>query len=337
MEIKLHTFDLPLKHTFTITHESRDTQPTLIVELSWHGKSGYGEATETPYYGVSMAKMKAQLDGIKHLLPHDILPHPHDFWKMMSAELLDDHPFALCALDVAYWDLWGKTHEQPLYKIWGLDTKNNPITDYTIGIDSIEKMVEKMREMPFPLYKIKLGTDKDIEIVEALRKETEAIFRVDANTAWTPDQSIYFSMALKDLGVEFIEQPLKADDWAGMKKVYESSVLPIIADESCILESDVERCHGYFHGINIKLMKCGGLTPALRMIQKARALGLKVMVGCMTESTIGCSAIAQLLPLLDYVDMDGCLLVDDQISTGITIEYGKISYAKEFGTGAQLR
>ena len=255
MEIQLHTFDLPLKHTFTITHESRDVQPTLIVELSWHGKSGFGEATETPYYGVSMAKMKGQLERIKHLLPHDILPHPHDFWKMMSAELLDDHPFALCALDVAYWDLWGKTHEQPLYQMWGLDTKNNPITDYTIGIDSIEKMVEKMREMPFPLYKIKLGTDEDIEIVEALRKETDAIFRVDANTAWTPEQSIYFSMALKDLGVEFIEQPLKADDWDGMKRVYEASVLPIIADESCILESDVERCHGYFHGINIKLMK----------------------------------------------------------------------------------
>ncbi len=337
MEIKVHTFDLPLKHTFTITHESRDVQPTLIVELTWHGKSGFGEATETPYYGVSMEKMKGQLASIKHLLPHDILPHPHDFWKLMSVELLDDHPFALCALDVAYWDLWGKTHEQPLYKLWGLNTANNPITDYTIGIDSIEKMLEKMREMPFPLYKIKLGTDQDLDIVEALRKETDAVFRVDANTAWTPEQSIYFSMALKDLGVEFIEQPLKADNWEGMKKVFETSALPIMADESCILESDVERCHGYFHGINIKLMKCGGLTPALRMIKKARTLGLKVMVGCMTESTIGCSAIAQLLPLLDYVDMDGCLLVDDQISTGITIDYGKIIYAKEFGTGAKLK
>ncbi len=337
MEIKVHTFDLPLKHTFTITHESRDVQPTLIVELTWHGKSGFGEATETPYYGVSMEKMKGQLASIKHLLPHDILPHPHDFWKLMSVELLDDHPFALCALDVAYWDLWGKTHEQPLYKLWGLNTANNPITDYTIGIDSIEKMLEKMREMPFPLYKIKLGTDQDLDIVEALRKETDAVFRVDANTAWAPEQSIYFSMALKDLGVEFIEQPLKADNWEGMKKVFETSALPIMADESCILESDVERCHGYFHGINIKLMKCGGLTPALRMIKKARTLGLKVMVGCMTESTIGCSAIAQLLPLLDYVDMDGCLLVDDQISTGITIDYGKIIYAKEFGTGAKLK
>jgi L-alanine-DL-glutamate epimerase-like enolase superfamily enzyme len=201
---------------------------------------------------------------------------------------------------------------------------------------TIEKMIEKMHEMPFPLYKIKLGTDHDLEIIEALRKEPDAVFRVDANTAWTPEQTIYFSTSLKDMGVEFIEQPLKADDWKGMKKVFEQSALPIIADESCILEQDVEKCVGYFHGVNIKLMKCGGLTPALRMIKKAKSLGLKVMVGCMTESTIGCSAIAQLVPQLDFVDMDGCLLVDDTISRGIRIEYGKIIYSKIAGTGAEL-
>lgn len=336
MELKLHQFDLPLKHTFTITHESRDVQPTLIVELSWHGKSGFGEATETPYYGITMEKMVAQVESIRHLLPNDILPHPTDFWKMLSKTLLDDHPFALCALDVAYWDLWGKTHNKALYEIWGLDISNNPITDYTIGIDTVETMVSKMREMPFPLYKIKLGTDQDLEIVEALRKETDAVFRVDANTAWTPEQTIYFTPELKKLGVEFIEQPLKADNWEGMKRVFQASELPIIADESCILEEDVAKCAGYFHGVNIKLMKCGGLTPALRMIQQAKSLGLKVMVGCMTESTIGCSAIAQLLPLLDFVDMDGCLLVDDQISKGITIDYGKVHFANASGTGAEL-
>jgi L-alanine-DL-glutamate epimerase-like enolase superfamily enzyme len=203
-------------------------------------------------------------------------------------------------------------------------------------MDTVEKMVDKMREMPFPLYKIKLGTDDDLEIVEALRKETDAVFRVDANTAWSPEQTIYFAPELQKLGVEFIEQPLKADNWEGMKKVFKESVLPIIADESCILEEDVAKCVGYFHGVNIKLMKCGGLTPALRMIKEAKSLGLKVMVGCMTESTIGCSAIAQLLPLLDYVDMDGCLLVDDQISRGITIDYGTVNYANLAGTGAEL-
>ena len=337
MQLIIHQFKLPLKHTFTITHESRDVQPTLIVELKWHGKSGFGEATETPYYGITMEKMVNQLNGILDKLPLDYLPHPEDFWQLMSQSLLDDHPFALCALDVAYWDLWGKTHNKPLYEIWGLSIENNPITDYTIGIDTLEKMVFKMKEMPFPLYKIKLGTAEDIEIIQALRKETDAIFRVDANTAWTPDQTIDFAPELKKLGVEFIEQPLKADNWEGMKKVKAHSVLPIIADESCILEEDVEKCAGYFHGINIKLMKCGGITPALRMIKKAKELNLKVMVGCMTESTIGCSAIAQLLPLLDYVDMDGCLLVDDQISTGIQIDFGKIIYANEAGTGAKLK
>ncbi|CAM3847772.1 dipeptide epimerase [Aquirufa aurantiipilula] len=336
MELHIHTFDLPLKHTFTITHESRDVQPTLIVELTWHGKSGYGEATETPYYGVTMEKMISQLESIRNLLPSDILPHPNDFWKMMSKTLLDDHPFALCALDVAYWDLWGKTHDKALYQLWGLDISHNPITDYTIGMDTIEVMVSKMKEMPFPLYKIKLGTNQDIEIIKALRKETDAVFRVDANTAWTVEQTLEFAPKLQALGVEFIEQPLKADQWEGMKRLKKESALPIIADESCITESDVAQCAEYFHGINIKLMKCGGITPALRMIQQGRNMGLKIMVGCMTESTIGCSAIAQLLPLLDYVDMDGCLLVEDKISQGIRIDFGHVIYAKEGGTGAKL-
>jgi len=336
MELILHQFDLPLKHTFTITHESRDIQPTLIVELTYKGISGFGEATETPYYGVTMEKMIGQLEEIKPFLAKEFLPHPSDFWKSVSTKLLDDHPFALCALDVAYWDLWGKFHQKKLVDLWGLDTSKNPITDYTIGIDTIPKMIEKMKEMPFPLYKIKLGTSEDIEIIKALRKETDAIFRVDANTAWTPEQTLEFAPQLKALGVEFIEQPLKADNWDGMKQLKGKCALPIIADESCILEEDVSKCVNIFDGINIKLMKCGGITPALRMIEKAKKLNLKVMVGCMTESTIGCSAIAQLLPLLDYVDMDGCLLVDDQISKGITIDYGKVIYSKLPGTGAQL-
>ncbi len=336
MQLTLHRFDLPLIHTFTITHESRDVQPTLIVELSWNGKSGFGEATETPYYGVSIEKMVQQLRTIEHLLPKDILPHPSDFWKTVSKDLLDDHPFALCALDVAYWDLWGKIHGKPLYELWNLSISKNIITDYTIGIDSLSKMKSKMKEMPFPLYKIKLGTSEDIEIIESLRKETDAIFRVDANTAWTPEQTLTYAPKLKALGVEFIEQPLKADNWEGMKRLKGKCTLPIIADESCILEEDVEKCASYFDGINIKLMKCGGITPALRMIENGRKLGLKIMVGCMTESTIGCSAIAQLVPLLDYVDMDGCLLVDDQIAKGVQIKFGKIIYSNQPGTGAQL-
>jgi L-Ala-D/L-Glu epimerase len=336
MELIIHTFDLQLRHTFTITHESREVQPTLIVELRDGGFSGFGEATETPYYGVTIAKMTAQLEGIRDFLKNYTLDTPQQLWEDVYPILKDDHPFALCALDCAANDLWAKKLGQPLYKAWGLEPSKNPITDYTIGIDSIEKMVFKMQEVPFPLYKIKLGTAQDIEIVQELRKHTSAVFRVDANTAWNTDETIANAKALKELGVEFIEQPMKATNWEGMKRVFEESVLPIIADESCIVEEDVARCYGFFHGINIKLMKCGGLTPALRMIAHARKLGLKVMVGCMTESAVGCSAIAQLLPLLDYVDMDGILLVDDNVAQGITIDYGKVIYANENGTGVKL-
>jgi L-Ala-D/L-Glu epimerase len=336
MQLILHTHKLKLRHTFTITHESRTVQPTLIVELRDGDFRGFGEATETPYYGVTLEKMIAQLEAVRGLIEGYDLQNPEDFWAYIAPHLKDDHPFALCALDIAANDLWGKKLGKPLYELWNLDTSKNPITDYTIGIDTVEKMVAKMQEMPFPLYKIKLGTKEDIKIVQELRKHTDAVFRVDANTAWGVEETLSNAIALKNLGVEFIEQPMKADNWEGMKRVFAESVLPIMADESCIVEEDVARCYGFFHIINIKLMKCGGLTPARRMIAHARELGLKVMVGCMTESGVGCSAIAHLLPLLDFVDMDGTLLVEDDIADGITIDYGKVIYANENGTGVRL-
>jgi L-alanine-DL-glutamate epimerase-like enolase superfamily enzyme len=233
--------------------------------------------------------------------------------------------------------LWGKLNSQPVYKLWGLSTEKIPDSDYTIGIDAIETMVAKMNEFPgWPIYKIKLGTDRDLEIVRELRKHTSAIFRVDANCGWTADQTIANSAELKQLGVEFIEQPLKADQWDDLARVGRESALPIIADESCIVESDVPRCAGVFQGINIKLVKCGGLTPARRMIAEARKLGLKVMVGCMTESTVGISAIAQLLPLLDYVDMDGAVLLAEDIATGVRLERGRCIYPQIAGHGVAL-
>jgi L-alanine-DL-glutamate epimerase-like enolase superfamily enzyme len=159
---------------------------------------------------------------------------------------------------------------------------------------------------------------------------------VDANCGWTADETIHNALILKDLGVEFIEQPLKPDDWEGMKKVYSQSVLPIIADEACLREEDVSRCANYFHGVNIKLVKCGGLTPGLRMIQEAKSLGLKVMMGCMTETSIGISAIANAAPLLDYVDMDGALLLANDPAYGVTFDDGKVFFPKENGLGCWL-
>jgi L-alanine-DL-glutamate epimerase-like enolase superfamily enzyme len=240
-------------------------------------------------------------------------------------------------LDQAAHDLWGKRLGQPVYRLWGLNRDHNPPSDYTIGIDSIDKMVEKLNEFPgWPIYKIKLGTPRDLEVVRALRQHTSAVFRVDANCGWKPDQAIANSGPLQELGVEFIEQPLPADRWQEMKRVFGESKLPLMADESCIVEADVGRCAGYFHGVNIKLTKCGGMTPARRMIATARQLGLKVMVGCMTESTVGISAIAQLLPLLDYVDMDGAVLLARDIATGVTLEKGICHYPPVNGNGVTL-
>src|SRR5208283_5577377 len=164
-------------------------------------------------------------------------------------------------------DLWGKRLGRPTYRVWGLTLDRMPLSDYTLGIDTLENTLAILKEFDgWPIYKIKLGTPDDLNIVRELRLHTPAIFRVDANCAWTAEQTIHNSRELKSLGVEFIEQPLKADDWQGMKRVFAESALPVIADESCLVEEDVPRCLGFFHGINIKLVKCGGMTPARRMI-----------------------------------------------------------------------
>ncbi|PTX18358.1 L-alanine-DL-glutamate epimerase-like enolase superfamily enzyme [Pontibacter mucosus] len=335
MKLTIRSFDLPLKYTFTISYDSRDVQPTLIVELEHNGQKGYGEATSNPYYGFTIENMTAALENIRGLIEETELDSPEAFWAKVQPHL-QDNPFALCALDLAANDLYGKLQGQPLYKIWGLSTEHIPLTNYTIGIDTIENMVKKLKEMPWPLYKIKLGTKEDVAIIQELRKHTDATFRVDANCAWGVEETIENSKQLKPLGVEFIEQPMRADDLEGMKKVYAQSVLPLIADESCITESDVAKCVGHFHGVNVKLMKCGGLTPARRMLKEARELGLKTMVGCMTESSVGISAIAHLLPMLDYVDMDGALLLSKDIARGVTITDGKVTYSNVNGTGAEL-
>ena len=336
MQLKLHAFDLPLAHTFTISRESITSQPTLIVELVQDGVSGFGEATSNKYYGFTIERMARDLASLRPQLESTPLADPAVLWSQCQPALTDD-PFALCALDQAAHDLWGKLRGQPVWKLWGLSIEKTPLSNYTIGIDTIDVMVAKMNEFPgWPIYKIKLGTDRDLEIVRELRKHTTATFRVDANCGWTAEQTIAFSPQLKELGVEFIEQPLKADRWDELRRVREQSALPIIADESCIVESDVARCDGVFHGINIKLVKCGGLTPARRMIAEARRLGLSVMVGCMTESSVGISAIAQLLPLLDYVDMDGAVLLAEDIAEGVRLERGRCIYPDRPGTGVTL-
>ncbi len=308
----------------------------MIVELEHLGRKGYGEAPAISYYHIPVDKMIADLEQKKIFVEKFAFTEPDRYWHYLH-HLFPANSFLVCALDIAAWDLYGKIKGKQLKDIWQTETPLDPPTDYTIGIDTIEKMVEKLKEKPWPIYKIKLGTDNDVEIMQALRKHTDSVFRIDANAAWKADEALEKIKAFKDLGVEFIEQPLAKDDWEGMRFLFEHSPLPLIADESCVSEADVEKCHHHFHGINIKLTKCSGITPALRMIKQARNLQMKVMIGSMNESSIGSAAIAHLLPQADYIDSDGPLLLEEDLATGLEItDQGKVITSGAPGLGIQF-
>ena len=335
MTLDFRLFDMPLKHPFTISRYTVSVQKTMIARISDGEVSGYGEATVNPYYHSTVEKLSASVQKIKPIvatLPEDL--HPSAFWNAIAPHLQDDY-FALCAIDIAYWDYFARKQKRTLRSFF-TGAEQIPMTSYTIGIDDIEIMKTKILEMPWPVYKIKLGRGNDMTIVKALRKITDSLFRVDANAAWTAAQAIAYSKILKDLNVEFIEQPLPAADTEGMERVKAESVLPVIADESCQRLEDVAACKPLFHGINIKLMKCGGITPALQMIGEARQDNLLVMAGCMTESSIGISALAQLAPLLDYLDADGALLLSGDIADGVTFHDGQIRWAEGYGSGVEI-
>ncbi len=335
MKVNYWPFNLKFRHPFTISKGTKTHQPTLVVELEHFGIKGYGEAPAITYYNITVDKMIADLEARKPFVEKFAFTDPDRYWHYLH-HLFPHNPFLVCALDIAAWDIYGKIKGKPLYQLWGGDIANNPVCDYTIGIDTPEKMVTKMKELPWPIYKIKVGTADDIANVRALRENTNAVLRVDANAAWDIDTALKLIPQLKELGVELVEQPLAKDDWEGMKILYKESSLPLYADEACVAEEDVEKCYGHFHGINIKLTKCSGITPARRMIETARKLGLGIMVGSMNESTIGSAAIAHLLPFIDHVDMDGPLLLEEDVATGIGYNYGRISYSDAPGLGIKF-
>jgi L-Ala-D/L-Glu epimerase len=335
MLIKTHTIALKSKYPFRIAHGIRLSTDTFIVELLKNGVSGLGEATPVPYYGITPAVMDDIILANKNLIENTIWDHPSELWEQLFLVL--KNTFVSCAIDLAAYDIWAKNKGQKLYEALGLKVNNAIKSNYTIGIDEPEKMAQKMLEYDFPVYKIKLGTEKDVEIVRYLRSKTNATFRVDANCAWGVDEAIKNINEFKKLNVEFVEQPLKADNKDGMRELKKHSLLPLMADESCIKVEDVDACYGLFDGVNIKLAKCGGITPALRMIANARNKNMRVMMGCMTESSIGISSIGHLTPLLDYVDMDGALLISNDPADGVNVVKGNIVFPEVIGNGASLK
>jgi L-alanine-DL-glutamate epimerase-like enolase superfamily enzyme len=338
LKLSYRAISLPFEYPFTISNGRTKThQPSLIVALQLGPFTGFGEAPAIAYYNVTVEGMIEVLESKRMMIEKFALTEPERYWHYLH-HLLPNDPFLVAALDMACWDLFGKMKGKPLYELWNTSlTDSLPLTDYTIGIDSIEGMVAKMQAKPWPVYKIKLGTDEDIAIIENLRKHTHASFRIDANAGWELDEALEKIPQLAALGVEFIEQPLAKDNWEGMKVLYEQSVLPLYADESCVFEQDVKKCLHHFHGINIKLTKCSGITPAQRMIREARELGLKVMMGSMNECTIGSAAIGHFLPQLDEVDMDGPLLLAEDIATGISYEAGRVGLTNAPGLGIRLK
>lgn len=325
--------ELPFKYPFTISNGRTKThQPSLVVALSIGNFIGFGEAPAIAYYHITVEQMVADLEAKKQMVEKFALTDPERYWHYLH-HLFPENPFLVCALDMAAWDLFGKMKGKKLYQLWNTQWENTPVTDYTIGIDNIDKMLFKMKEQPWPIYKVKLGTDQDIAIIQALRAATDAVIRVDANAGWTLEEAKEKIPQLAELGVEMIEQPLAKENWEGMQQLYQESSLPLFADESCVFEQDVLRCANHFHGINIKLTKCSGLTPARRMIEKGRELGLKIMMGSMNESSIGAAAVANFLPQLDYVDMDGPLLLSQDMATGIRFDNGAITLEGQAGLG----
>ena len=333
--VRHYSFDLEFEYPFTIAKGTKTHQPTLIVSLGLGNLTGYGEAPAIHYYNVSVERMIELLEAKKRVITSYALTDPQRFWHFLH-HLLPEQHFLIAALDIAGWDLFAQMRRKPLYQLLGLPWNKTPLTDYTIGIDTAEKMVEKLKTHPAPIYKIKVQDSSDIDILRALRAVSDAPFRIDANEAFSFESAKLLLPELKSLGVTMIEQPLPKADWDAMKELKALSPIPLFADESCVTEDDVQKCFDTFHGINIKLTKCGGVTPALRMIQEARKSGLKVMMGSMNESTIGSAAIANLLPLLDDVDADGPLLLKEDVATGLHYDHGKISLSGHPGLGIQF-
>ncbi|MDR1924316.1 MAG: dipeptide epimerase [Planctomycetaceae bacterium] len=341
MKLRVIRVDLPLKHVFTTSARSYSVVRTIVVELEQDGLRGHGEVHEDAYYGAIIESMVELIEQCNEDIENYALADTVAFWHRLRP-ILSSNRFAQSAVDCAACDLWGKMRNRPLHKIWGLPIDSLPCSSYSIGLDSLDRMAERFSEAPdWPVYRIKLGDSNDVEILEMLREKTDAPFRVDVNGGWNVNTAINRLEALERLGVESIEQPLAPNDWDGMKKLRKAMNqrkinIPIFADESWKSPDDIAKCKDYFDGINIKLAKCGGLTPARNIITKAKESGFILTAANSVESAVGVSAIAQLASQFDYMSIDGPLQIEKKVGIGVITENGKIIYPDENGTGVRV-
>ncbi|GGN07457.1 dipeptide epimerase [Halarchaeum nitratireducens] len=333
---------LPLEHEFGISRGSSATAENVVVRVSDDGHTGVGAAAPSAHYGETVETVEAVLPDLLASVERVGDPANHQRIAAAMDDVVRANPAARAAVDIACCDLAAKRVGLPLSRHWGLDPASAPETSFTIGLDDTERMRAKTRDAVdagYEILKVKLGTSRDEEIVEAVRDTApDATLRVDANEAWTPREAVSNTEWLADADVEFVEQPVPAENPDGMRFVRERGALPIAADESCVTLADVPEVAEIADIANVKLMKCGGPSEARRLIHAARAGGLDVMLGCMVSSNAAIAAAAQLAPLVDYADLDGSLLLADDPYEGVPMPDGEIDLAAvdRPGTGARL-
>lgn len=329
MSLTYHTIDLKLKHPFRISRSVTESKRNVIVQI----EEGIGEAAPSAYYGENAETVIECLEKVKEQIGED----PFQLETVLSNldKKTSGNYSAKAAIDMALHDLIGKRLNIPVYKLLGLEGKKPLVTSYTIGIDAPEKMKEKTREAKgFLVYKVKVGVENDVEMVRAVRDVTDVKIRVDANAGWSnADEALCKIDQLRKYNIEFVEQPIDPNDKKGLEKIKKESGIPIIIDEHLMTSMDIPQFVGLCHGINIKLAKCGGIREALRMIHVAKAHGLKVMLGCMIESSVGIAAAAHLGSLADFLDLDSHLLISNDPYEGLTLKNGKIHLSVLPGLG----
>lgn len=337
IKLSWEPYELKLRHTFTVSSYSRTTTPDVQVRLDFEGYTGYGEASMPPYLGHTVESVCVFLSKVD-LSGFDDPFRMEDILCYVDGLSEGDEP-AKAAIDIALHDLVGKLIGQPWYRIWGLDPAKAPSTTYTIGIDKPDIVRTKTLECAdkFNILKVKVGLDTDKEMIETIRSVTDLPLSVDANQGWKDRQQALDEIFwLKEHGVVMVEQPMDRHNLDDIAWISERSPLPVFADESIQRLRDIEKIRGAFTGINIKLMKCTGMREAWKMLNYARAAGMKVMLGCMTETSCAVTAAAMLSPLCDFADLDGNLLISNDRFRGMTVEGGRIHLPDGPGLGLTL-
>lgn len=333
--LRYRPYTLELRHVFTLAAGSRSTTPVVLTELEYDGVVGYGEASMPPYLGESHESVMAFLDRV------DLSGFNDPFQTADILAYIDqlaiNNTAAKAAIDIALHDLLGKIMGQPWHRIWGYNPADTPYTCFTIGIDTSEVVRQKAREAePYKILKVKLGLDTDKMMIETIREVTDKPLCADVNQGWKQrEEGLEMAHWLAERGVVFLEQPMPKEQVDDNAWLTENSPIPTVGDEAVQRLEDVRKAHGVYSGINIKLMKCTGMREAHQMAELAQALGMKVMLGCMTETSCAISAAAQLSPIVDWADLDGALLTSNDIYRGMQIVDGKVVLPPTPGIGIQ--